>query len=78
MQPFDLDEDGFPDRWYPQFSIADGALLGPGGEGGQEVTNDAFLAMQTSIRGILRVACGRHFLSKASAPAGRQRVGSDP
>lgn len=32
MQPFDLDEDGFPDRWYPQFSIADGALLGPGGE----------------------------------------------
>lgn len=32
MQPFDLDDDGFPDRWYPQFSLADGALLGPSGD----------------------------------------------
>ena len=31
MDPVDLDGDGSPDRWYPQFSIADGALMGPNG-----------------------------------------------
>jgi hypothetical protein len=31
MDPVDLDGDGSPDRWYPQFSIADGALMGPTG-----------------------------------------------
>jgi len=32
MQPVDLDADGFPDRFYPLFSIADGVLMGPEGE----------------------------------------------
>jgi hypothetical protein len=32
MQPTDLDNDGFMDRFYPQFSITDGVLLGPNGE----------------------------------------------
>lgn len=32
FDPVDLDEDGFPDRWYPRFNIADGTLLGPEGD----------------------------------------------
>ena len=28
----DMDGDGFGDRWYPMFSIADGALMGPNGD----------------------------------------------
>lgn len=28
---FDIDGDGHPDRWYPQFSLADGSLVGPTG-----------------------------------------------
>jgi hypothetical protein len=32
MVPTDLDGDGNPDRFYPQFSIADGVLVGPNGE----------------------------------------------
>jgi len=31
MLPSDLDGDGNPDRWYPQFSLADGVLMGPTG-----------------------------------------------
>lgn len=29
---FDTDGDGFEDRWYPRFSLADGVLLGPEGD----------------------------------------------
>src|SRR5262249_26774855 len=31
MLPVDLDGDGNPDRYYPEFSIADGVLMGPNG-----------------------------------------------
>ncbi|GJM22036.1 MAG: hypothetical protein DHS20C15_19510 [Planctomycetota bacterium] len=31
FEGFDIDGDGNPDRWYPQFSLADGALMGPTG-----------------------------------------------
>ncbi len=30
--PVDLNDDTFPDRWYPRFSLADGTLLGPNGD----------------------------------------------
>ncbi|MEZ6014163.1 MAG: hypothetical protein R3F49_03545 [Planctomycetota bacterium] len=32
FDPFDLDGDMDPDRWYPRFSIADGTLMGPNGD----------------------------------------------
>lgn len=29
FEPVDLDDDGYPDRWYPMFNIADGTTVGP-------------------------------------------------